>query len=67
MRIGHNWLMEISKAERRRRLDAINELVQRGLIRVVRIVDGEPCYLITGDVEREPPRDEVRRRDPHAS
>ena len=51
----HYMPMQITKKERRKRLESLNRLVQMGLVRVVRIVDGEPCYLITGDVEREPP------------
>jgi len=46
--------MPISQRERQRRIESINRLVQMGLIRVVRIVDGEPYYLVAGDVEREP-------------
>ena len=55
--------MPISKTERQRRIDALNALVQTGLVQIVNVVAGEPYYALASDLERKPIRRATRTRD----
>ena len=50
-RIGHHREM-LSNRERRARLNAVNDLVQSGLVEVAGIADGEPHYRLTRSICR---------------